>query len=439
MKRCVIILLAAVLLFTGCDMGVKRTNPAATVQYFFYYLAGDEISYRSDNGPLVAESRTLIGEQLQLHNFLELYFAGPVETGAKLPFSTRLQLKDAVLEDGVLSLQLSYDWNSMYQLDRKLAEICLLRTATQYPGVKQLRVNDVLLKETDYLLVDLAGVDDQFAVKLYYSDMSGRYLMKETRSRESSTAQSLQEFVLNELLIGPENEDYLPALPEGTRLMGVELTQGICTVNFSEEFLNNKPETHTQARVAVFSVVNSLTELSQVESVRLLCAGKEIGSYCGLDLSGVLQRDELVISDAGQNLSVLDATLYIPVTGGKLVPVPVSIPQIVGRTGTESVLNALLSFQTGNGYENPFPAGTLVIKQETKDGLCTVTFNGAFAREPVNTHRRQTAVRSLVTTLCSLGQIDSVRILTNDEDAEAAGFGDILLPQSEWLLQPSSP
>ncbi len=436
MRRWLMVLLAAMLLLTGCGVGDRLTNPADTAQIAFYYLAGDETSFRTGEGALIAEPRVLVGEQLELRAFLDLYFAGPVEVGAELPFSSRLQLKDAMLEDGTLSLQLSYDWNGMYQLDRKLAEICLLRTVLQYPGVKQLRVNGVLLKEVDYLLIDNAGLEDQTAVNLYYSDMSGRYLMKETRDREDSTTSTLQEFILNELLLGPENENYLPALPEGTRLLGVELVQGSCTVNFSEEFLTNRPESHMQARVAVFSVVNSLTELSQVESVRFLCAGKEIGSYAGLDLSRVLYREELSVSHDDSGEPALDATLYIPINGGQLAPVPVSIRQTVGRMGVDSVLNTLLSFQSLNGYENPFPPGTLLIGQNTKDGFCTVTFNGAFARETVNPQQRETAVRCLVTTLCSLEQVDCVRILINDENADTDSFGDILMPQTDWLLQP---
>ena len=436
MKRFAIMLLTLVLLLTGCSFGTNRTNPAATAQYFFYYLAGDEISYRSGEGPLIAESRTLMVEQLELRSFLEQYFDGPVSAGAELPFSSRLQLKDAVLEDGVLSVSLSYEWNSMDQLDRRLAEVCLLRTVLQYPGVKQLCVNNILLKETDYLLVDRAGLDDQTAVNLYYSDMGGRYLMRETRERDESTAYGLQEFILNELLLGPENDDFLPPLPEGTRLLGVELAQGICTVNFSEEFVNNKPESHTQARVAVFSVVNSLTELAQVESVRFLCAGREIGLYSGLDLSHVMYRDELAIADVGQGDTTLEATLYVPMKGGMLAPIPISIRQTVGRMGADSVLRALLSFETVNGYENPFPSGTLLVNLDTRDGICTVTFNSVFARESVNPQRREIAIRSLVTTLCSMEQINGVRILINDEDADPSGFGDILVPQSEWLLQP---
>lgn len=436
MKRCLLLLLVVILLFAGCDLSGNLKNPAATMQYSFYYLAGDEVSYHSHTGPMIAENRNLIGEQLELQNFLGLYFDGPETTAAESPFPARMQVKEAVLEEGCLSLSVSYEWNSMEWLDRRLAEACLLHTVLQYPGVKQLRVNDTAIKETDYLLVDRAGMDDQTAVRLYYSDMSGRYLMQETRERDSDTSLTLQEFILNELLLAPENDDHLPPLPEGTRLLGVELTQGICTVNFSEEFLANRPESHEQARVAVFSVVNSLTEMAQVESVRFLCVGREIEMYSGLDLSSVLRRDELAISTAGQSGSTLEATLYIPVKSGKLAPIPVSIHQTVGRMGADSVLSTLLSFATGNGYENPFPPGTLVVNQDTKDGICTVTFNSAFARETVNQQRRETAIRCLVTTLCSMEQISGVRILINGEDSDSSEYTDIMLPQTDWLLQP---
>lgn len=436
MKRWMILLLAAILLLSGCGADEGFLLSPNTAQVSFYYLAEETASYRSGEGPLVFESRVLTAEQLEPRAFLELYFAGPLETGARLPFFSQMQIKDLVLEDGVLSLMLSYDWNNMSQLERKMAEICLLRTVIQLPDVKQLKINGKALQEDDYVLVDRSGVDDQVAVKLYYSDMSGRHLMQEIRNRETGTEQSLQEFVLNELLAGPQNDDFLSALPEGTRLLGMELVQGTCIINFSEEFLANKPESHMQARMVIFSVVNSLTELSQIESVRFLCVGKEIRSYVGLDLSGVIYRDEMAVSHTRQSESSLDVTLYIPLKDGSLAAVPVYVRQTVGRMGVDAVMSALLSFKTANGYENPFPSGTLMLNQKTEDGICTVTFNSAFARDTVDARQRETAVRCVVTTLCGLEGIRGVQIRINDEEEVWVDYGDVLTPQSEWLLQP---
>lgn len=410
----------------------------------FYYGASEEISYSSETGALYKEVRDLGSKSYDLETVAASYLNGPLDQSAYSPFPEQLQLLDAALEQGVLTLYVTDHWLEMTMLEEHLAEACLVMTMTQFDEVEQLCIRTELeeisqipyryLKPEDFLLFDDSATSDHVAVKLYFSDHNARYLVEESRSRAPAAAEAMAEYIVKELLNGSHSDRSLPVLPEGVNLLGVELSQGICTVDFSEAFLTNCPKTHAQARMTVFSVVNSLTELPEVESVRFTCVGKEIGDYAGIDLSQVMFREEAAIRDSQPSAAVFEGTLYVPCGSEKLAAIPMFIRQSAGKMGADALLNTLLFFKSANGYVNPFPDGTALLDQTTRDGLCTVTFNHAFAVRNSDPQQLRLAIRSVVATLCSLEQIDRVVVKVSDEKLTDSDLGRELTPQNTWFL-----
>ncbi len=443
MKRWLILALAAAFLLSSACAAPWKPEGKEEAPVCFYYAAGPEAPYSGDTGALVQESRELISSSKELTELLGIYLTGPASMNARSPFPDGLRIVDAQLERGALHLIVSDQWASLSALDARLAEACLVLTAAGLSGAVEVSIctqEDIAqgrpcqwLQPDDYLLFDDSATSDQVMVRLYFSDLNGRYLVEEVRSHSAITADALPVFILERLLEGPEGDNALPVLPEGTNLLGVELSQGLCTVNLSEAFLTNRPKTHAQARMAVFAVTNSLTELPQVDQVRFLCVGKPIGDYGGLNLSQPLYREELALkNDRGAGL-ILDANLCVP-CGEKLAAIPVQIRQSAGKTGIDAVINALLSFKPGNGYENPFPEGTALVGQIVRDGLCSVTFNNAFALRSGEPEKMETAVRSLVATLCTMEEIDQVEIMVFDSTIYSDWFGKPMVPQDDWFL-----
>ena len=443
MKRWMIAAAAAMfLLLTACGL-FPDPEAAAPEQHTLYYLAAEDASYHGDQGALACEMRTLhdIDDPKQV---LLQYLAGPESSETCSPFPVQLELLDVKLEDGLLTIRVSDHWAAMSPVERTLAEACMVLTMTGFPEIEQLCIQtsaetpnqqaDSCLQAEDYLLYDDAVISDHVAVRLYFSDANGRYLVEEVRTRSSERPGALPDYIVNELLDGPEDENLLPVLPEGTNLLWVEIEQGVCTVNLSEAFSTNRPTDHKQARLAVFSLVNSLTELTQVESVRILCVGKALEDYAGLDLTRTLYREEMAIQDEKDSASCLDVTLYLPCGTRQLVAIPAMVRQQSGRMGADAVLNALLSFKPANGYENPFPDGAALVNQITKNGICTVTFNSAFAQRCTSETQLQTAVRAVVATLCSMEEIRQVQVEILDYSAENKEVGVPLMPENNWFL-----
>ncbi len=88
------------------------------------------------------------------------------------------------------------------------------------------------------------------------------------------------EEVMSELLKGPETDDLSRVIPEGTVLRGITLEYGVAYVDFSEELLQAEVGGEAEA-VLVDSIVKTLTQLEEVDSVQILVEGEIVETISG--------------------------------------------------------------------------------------------------------------------------------------------------------------
>ncbi len=109
-------------------------------------------------------------------------------------------------------------------------------------------------------------------------------------------AESPARAALEELIAGPLPEGCISPLPDGTRLRGVKVKDGLATADFSEELVKRFPGGSSNEAATVYSIVNTLTSLPGVEKVQILVGGRVVDSIGGhVDVSSPLSYDgELV-------------------------------------------------------------------------------------------------------------------------------------------------
>lgn len=112
-------------------------------------------------------------------------------------------------------------------------------------------------------------------ITLYFPDNEALYLHKETREVELNKGTSLEIAVLDELFKGPKSEDLSISLYGENLVNSVETKDGVCTVDFKQDFVVLNSGGTTGEGFAIASVVNSLCELDGVESVRILIDGQD--------------------------------------------------------------------------------------------------------------------------------------------------------------------
>jgi len=133
--------------------------------------------------------------------------------------------------------------------------------------------------------------EEMIEVNLYFSDSQAMYLVPEKRKIPQTN--SLAKQVVVELIKGPDSSDLYSTIPEGTRVNEVYIADDIVYVDLSEEVFKNHPGGSSGELMTVYSIVNSLTEISPIKGVQILVEGNERNSLVGhVDISMPLLRDE---------------------------------------------------------------------------------------------------------------------------------------------------
>lgn len=116
----------------------------------------------------------------------------------------------------------------------------------------------------------------QSLVTLYFLSKENKTLMPEARLIDAKLLATNPYFTLVSLLInGPKNEKLETTIPSGTRLNKVIVEKDMAIVDLSEEFIKNIKLGAEEESKIVYSIVNTLVELTEIESVKILIDGKE--------------------------------------------------------------------------------------------------------------------------------------------------------------------
>ena len=100
--------------------------------------------------------------------------------------------------------------------------------------------------------------------------------------------------LLNILASGPNNDKLESPLPEGTTINNAYLKGNTVYVDFSKEFIDNAPTGVEEEGLLIYSIVNTLTELNEVNSVKILINGEENKSFSdkGMDFKEEFVRND---------------------------------------------------------------------------------------------------------------------------------------------------
>jgi len=163
------------------------------------------------------------------------------------------------------------------------------------PLKEKYKEKPVVIKEVPYQEEKKEEVQtvlgEMIEVNLYFSDSQAMYLVSEKRKIPPTT--SLAKQVVIELIKGPDSSDLYSTIPEGTRVNEVYIADDIVYVDLSEEVFKNHTGGSSGELMTVYSIVNSLTEISPIKGVQILVEGNERNSLVGhVDISMPLLRDE---------------------------------------------------------------------------------------------------------------------------------------------------
>ncbi len=207
-------------------------------------------------------------------------------------------------ENGLLSLRYSSDYNALPSITEVLRRAALVKTLCQldkitavefFIGTQPLMTSAGkpvgMLTAEDF--IDSTGENTEFyqeaKVSVYFANETGDALQASYLKITYDGTVTTERLILQALLEGPVQDDMQPVIPKGTILNKVTIRDGICYVDFNEKFMEKRAGITSE--VAIYSVVNSLTELSNVYKVQFLINGATKQNYGNLDFSDSFERN----------------------------------------------------------------------------------------------------------------------------------------------------
>lgn len=284
------ILLGTVLLLLLGSAGCGRKQNREGGLVLFYVNAENtktvSVPYEPEKGPEAMNPREMIADML------DRLSKNPDSLEYKRPLTGDIELMSWSLEGGQLQLTFSSDYSQMDNVTEVLCRAAYVRTLMQVKGVEYISfsVGDAPLLDAKGNPVGLMTAESfienpgeqinsiQTAkLTLYFSNEAGDGLVQEVQECHYSSNISQEKLVMERLLAGPLGTEGRATIPAGTKLVSVSVLDGVCFVNLDNGFLTQNFE--IAEGVVIYSIVNSLAELPNINKVQLSVNGDTSSVY----------------------------------------------------------------------------------------------------------------------------------------------------------------
>lgn len=216
-------------------------------------------------------------------------------------------------EQGFMTVNFSQEYKEMTNIQEINFKSAFVWTFTDLEFVKKIKfeidglpyttVNSQVIDyfdRTNVIVEPTIALDKvvQRDIVLYFvnQDEEGKsFLVKEPRTATADEGVTIEEVIVTELVKG-SLEGNKSAIPEGVRIRQVKRENAICFIDLDDKFLKGNL-TEREQKLRVYSLVNTLTELGNVDKVQILINAKKTKGFDVIDISKPLKRNEFYIME----------------------------------------------------------------------------------------------------------------------------------------------
>lgn len=299
MNKCKILFFSilATLLLTSCAAPEKQREGDS---YQIYYvnkeqtkvLCNDYVTQTKGTEKVLTE---LLGQLAQVPDKFEY----------NPPLAGKFELLEYSLDNGTITLSFDEHYKEQNAIEEVLTRAAIVRTLVQVEGIDyvtmQVRGEPIMdnlgiavgamSKDT---FIDNAGNEintyENVKLRLYFANETGDKLIETNRRGFYSSNIAMEKLVVEQLIKGPNGEGIYPTVNANTKVISVNVKDGTCYVNLDENFL--KQTAGVSAEVTIYSITNSLVELSNINKVQISVNGDTNYMFCeSISLTTVFERN----------------------------------------------------------------------------------------------------------------------------------------------------
>lgn len=300
------------LIFAVCAAGCGgQTESGNGKVYDIYYLNHEETKIFSD----AYQTETEDGQDL-LEELIGQLSVISEKMEYQAPLSGSVELIGYLWDGEQLTINFDEHYKEMDSIREILVRAAIVRTLSQVQGVRYISftVQNEPLTDGNGVAVGTMSADtfidnagdeintyEKVNLRLYFANENGDRLVEENqRNIVYSSNISLEKLVVERLIAGPVAEGDYPTMNPATKIIGVTVKDGICYVNLDDSFLT-QPYTVT-SDVTIYSITNSLVELSNVNKVQISINGETSVLYQEkVNLTSVFERN-LYLLENGEEI-----------------------------------------------------------------------------------------------------------------------------------------
>ena len=299
MKKRLLLPILLILCFLLVACTTEQSDVVEGTTYKIYYLDKNKIKLAEDD---------LIFSQTDTNELIAsvmLALSSQPEDVEINPVIRPEMYLNYVLTEKQVTLNMSPEYKKLSVSEEVLARAAIVNTLTQIQGVDFVSITiegeplqdalgnpvGVMTKE---MFINNAGKEmnsyNKVKMTLYFANASGNGLIEINRTLAYQNNISMEKLVVEQVIAGPSNQDSYPSVNPDTKVISATVKDGVCYVNLDENFLTQP--NNVSAEVAIYSIVNSLVELSNVNKVQISVEGENDFLYREqIDLTTLFERN----------------------------------------------------------------------------------------------------------------------------------------------------
>ncbi len=308
MKKLKIFLLLAMCMFfmTGCKKEVVLEEGQSAI----YYLNKDGTS-------VVPVAYEITGEtaEKKIEELLLKLEEAPESLDYRRTIPENVKLLQYTLDRKQLYLDFGSEYLNLDKATEVLVRAAIVHTMTQVEEVsyigfqiageplKDTKGNNIGLMNANTFLDNMGSEENATKIvklNLYYANKSGDKLKTQSSVLEYNANVAVEKVVVEQLIAGPSEEGFFATIPKDTKVMSITTKDGVCYVNLDTAFTSQGYD--VLGAVTIYSIVNSLTEISGISSVQILVNGETSITYKdNISLETIFQRNPEIIEKGETN------------------------------------------------------------------------------------------------------------------------------------------
>ena len=308
MKKLKIFLLLTMCMFlmTGC----KKEEVLEEGQSAIYYLNKDGTS-------VVPVAYEITGEtaEKKIEELLLKLEEAPESVDYRRTIPENVTLLQYTLDRKQLYLDFSSEYQNLDKATEVLVRAAVVHTMTQVEEVsyigfqiageplKDTKGNNIGLMNANTFLDNMGSEENATKIvklNLYYANKNGDKLKTQSSVLEYNANVAVEKVVVEQLIAGPSEEGFFATIPKDTKVLSITTKDGVCYVNLDTAFTGQGYD--VLGAVTIYSIVNSLTEISGINSVQILVNGETSITYKdNISLETIFQRNPEIIEKGEPN------------------------------------------------------------------------------------------------------------------------------------------